>query len=366
MLDDHTGRLGEFGHQFVGGVGIGDVVVAQLLALQLAGVGDAGATVGRAIEGARLVRVLAVAQGLGEAAGDGFADRGRILDPVGEPGGDCGVIGGGAGKGAGGQLLAQGQRGRAVGLERVNHLIHGVPIDADGDVAVVLGRRADHGRAADVDVLDTGLEARARFNSGFEGVEIDPGDIDRADAVLFHRCGMGGGIADPQQAAVHHGVERLDPAVHHFRKAGQVGDIAHRQPGLVDRSAGAAGGDQLDPQVVKGAGDVLQPRLVRQGDQGTDRANSIRGGRKVRGGGHGQGSVWRARGGGGMAARLAPQGRLRKTGQRSSRGRPRPAGASLRPRPRGGGRSLRFGCPDGATGSSWCPRRRPGRQRPER
>jgi hypothetical protein len=42
------------------------------------------------------------------------------------------------------------------------------------------------------------------------------------------------------------GVERLDPAVHHLGKAGEVGDVAHFQPGVAQRLGGAAGRDQVD------------------------------------------------------------------------------------------------------------------------
>ena len=109
MFDDDAGRGLEFGDQLIGGVGVGDVVVAQFLALQLAGVGDAGAGVACAVEGPRLVRVLAIAQGLGQRAAYGFAGRGGVADLLREPAGDGGVIGGGAGEGAGGEAFAQGQ-----------------------------------------------------------------------------------------------------------------------------------------------------------------------------------------------------------------------------------------------------------------
>ena len=50
-----------------------------------------------------------------------------------------------------------------------------------------------------------------------------------AAAVLRH-CREG------QQAAVHRGMQRLDPAVHHLGKAGEV-RIAHREPGIGERLA---------------------------------------------------------------------------------------------------------------------------------
>ena len=63
MLDDHAGRLIEGLHAFPGCVGVGDVVVRQLLALNLSVAGDAsGNRIAVAIESSGLMRVFAVAQ----------------------------------------------------------------------------------------------------------------------------------------------------------------------------------------------------------------------------------------------------------------------------------------------------------------
>src|SRR5690606_36163625 len=107
----------------------------------------------------------------------------------GEPAGHGGVIGGGAGEGAGGQLLAQGQGRGTVGLQGLDDQADAFRVDGDGDMAVVLRTRADHGRAADVDVLDGGFKAAALLDRLLERVEVDPDDIDGADAVLAHGGG---------------------------------------------------------------------------------------------------------------------------------------------------------------------------------
>ena len=63
MFDDHTRRRFELAHAFPGGVGVGDVVVAELLALQLVeGRERAWHRPEVAIEGGVLVRVFAVTQ----------------------------------------------------------------------------------------------------------------------------------------------------------------------------------------------------------------------------------------------------------------------------------------------------------------
>src|SRR5690606_26132090 len=119
VLDDDAGGSVEAARAFPGGVGVGDVVVRQLLALQLAVIAQqAGGPVAVYIEGGFLVRVLAVAQGLRlvhlqrqragpvVAGGRGVLRRGR-LGQAGQVAGDRAVVGGGVGVGLGGQLQPQ-------------------------------------------------------------------------------------------------------------------------------------------------------------------------------------------------------------------------------------------------------------------
>ena len=78
VLDDDAGRGArrvELADAFVGRVGVVDVVVGQLLALQLPRGGDAGPLVGRRVERRRLVRVLAIAQRLDQPAAEGAEIR---------------------------------------------------------------------------------------------------------------------------------------------------------------------------------------------------------------------------------------------------------------------------------------------------
>ena len=84
---------------------------------------------------------------------------GLALVGEGEPAGDHRIIGGGAGVGLGGEGLAEGERGAArLELGQQFGIIGGV--GDDRDEGVVLGRRADHRRAADVDILDDLVAAR--------------------------------------------------------------------------------------------------------------------------------------------------------------------------------------------------------------
>ena len=68
-------------------------------------------------------------------------------------------------------------------------------------------------------------------------------------------------VADVQDAAVYFGVKRLHPAVQHLGKAGQLGDVFHRDAGVAQQLGGAAGGDQFHVHWTAG-GKVHQPGLV--------------------------------------------------------------------------------------------------------
>ena len=163
MLDHDDGGLLELGHAFVGRVGVVDVVVGELLALDHARGGDARPLAAVGIERRLLVRVLAVAQGLHALGGDGQPLGEGLALLLGEPVGDRRIVGRRARIGLGGELAAQRQGGGALVLgELVEHRRVVGRVDDDGDEVVVLGRGADQRRAADVDVLDRGREVARR------------------------------------------------------------------------------------------------------------------------------------------------------------------------------------------------------------
>ena len=64
---------------------------------------------------------------------------------------------------------------------------------------------------------------------------------------------------------MHLGVQRLDPAVHHFGKAGQLRDVLDLQAGGRDGLGGAAGGDELDAVAGERLGKFDQAGLVGNG-----------------------------------------------------------------------------------------------------
>src|SRR5439155_874997 len=101
-----------------------------------------------------------------------------------------------------------------------------------------------------------------------EGVERDDDEIDGRDPVLVERFEVAGDVPPRQNAAVNHRVKRLDAAVEHLRKPGNIGDVAHGGPGVPQELRGAAGRDDLDPESTEGAGELDHAGLVVDGDEG--------------------------------------------------------------------------------------------------
>ncbi len=140
---------------------------------------------------------------------------------------------------------------------------------------MVLRRGADHRGAADVDVLDAVFVTGAFVDGRLERVEVDHQQVDRRDAVRLHRIGMLLVVADREQAAMHLGMQRLDPAVHHFGKAGEVGDVAtlaarpRRSPSRCRRSRPVRRRVQPAPWRIR-SGRSCRKRTTGRGLRGAD------------------------------------------------------------------------------------------------
>ena len=285
VLDDDAGRLDEALHAFQRGVGVGHVVERQFLALQLHGGGDAGfAALGLDVEGRALVRVLAVAHflGLDELAVEGAREGAAVFGGQGVAAlvdgaqvvGDHAVVGGGVLEGFQGQIEALGVA-QAAGFEAFDDAGVVAGVDHYGHVFVVLRGGADHGRAADVDVLDGIGQVTARLgHGGGEGVEVDRDQVDRLDAVLLHHRAVEGATAE--DAAVDFRVQGLHATVHHLREAGVVGDFHRGHAVVLEQLVGAAGGEDFHAEGLEFAGEFEDAGLVGNADQGA--ANGEAGG----------------------------------------------------------------------------------------
>ena len=224
-----------------------------------------------AVEGRALVGVLAVAQA-GDAL-EGDAQRGRRLVAVPEPLGDGAVVTGDvlerlpgepAASAGGEAVLGEGLQGRAV-IGRV---------DEDHDIGVVLGGGAEHGGAADVDVLDALGEGGAALpgDDGAEGVEVAGDEVDRPEAVLGEGPVVFGQVAAGEDARVDGGVEGLHAAVEHLGEARDLLDAGNRHACRLDGSLRAACRDEFPAELVEPAGEVLDSGLVVDAQQSAHRS----------------------------------------------------------------------------------------------
>ena len=167
MLDDGDGRRLEVAGNRPGGVQVQQVIERQVLAGNLARAADTGPELGGiGVEGAQLVRVLAVAQvrlllhHQREAAGEQGA---RLLVQV---AGHLRVVGSGQGEGLGRELLPRLRADRALRLQIPQHA--GVlGLVAHGRHAgEVLSRCSKQGHAADVDLVERLVQGRVGLPHG--------------------------------------------------------------------------------------------------------------------------------------------------------------------------------------------------------
>ena len=287
MLDDDAGRLGELLHALQRRVCVGDVVVGERLALQLDGAchrARCGLLFG--VEGGSLVAVLAVAHVLllDELGVEGAREAGLLVAfLVVTVGGDQGaevvgyhaVVGGGVLESGDGQIEA-GSQGQAVAvaIHLGDHPAVIGRLDDYGDILVVLGGGADHGRAADVDVLDGVFQGATWLgHGGGEGIEVDDDHVDGGDSVLGHDGVIP--VAAAEDATVYLGMQGLDPAIHHLGEAGVVGDLGHRQARVGQQLGGSAGGEQGHATLVECLGKFQDASLVRHTQQCTANGSSL-------------------------------------------------------------------------------------------
>ena len=187
-----------------------------------------------------------------------------------EPARDRGVIPRRVGERLRREALAGGRRQPAVELAQFGEdRVIALRADHGRDEVEVLGRRANHRWAADVDVLDHLVVGDAAAGGGpLERVQVHAHEIDELDIVVLGRVHVLGVVAHRQQAAVQLRVQRLDPAVHDLREAGQVGDLAHLDPGVGQLARRASGRDDLDPELNQAPGELDEPGLVGDRKQG--------------------------------------------------------------------------------------------------
>ncbi len=220
------------------------------------------------------MRILAVAQRLPEPAAEGPPLGCFGLELCREPVADRRVIGSRTRERLGREFFAKCQRRRAVvrGDFRKQALVI-LDLDDDRDALMVLRGRPDHRRPADVDVLDTRVVTGPLQHRRLERIEIHDQKIDRRDSVLAGGLVVLGVATDGQQPAMHARMQRLHAAVHHFRKAGQLGNVSDGKTGRLQRRRRAARRDDLDAVRSQGGRERNETGLV--GDRKESSTNAL-------------------------------------------------------------------------------------------
>ena len=217
-----------------------------------------------------LVRVLAIAHFLHlvelgiESAGEGL---GAPCHQPAEMIGNGAVVGCGVFVGPDRQVETGVQGcGAAVGAHFLDDLWVVVGVDHDIHPAVILGRGPDHGGPAYVDVLDGIFQRAVRLcHRCRKRVQIDHHHVDGRYPVLGHdRVIL---AAAGEDATVDPGVQGFYPAVHHLRKAGVVRYLGHFEAAVLQQAVGAAGGQQLHPQLAQGGGEIHQAGFIGNAEQ---------------------------------------------------------------------------------------------------
>ena len=203
-------------------------------------------------------------------------------------------------------------------------------IHHDSDRRVILRRRPDHRRTADVDLLNAFVLRRTRGDRLPERVQIDHHQVERLDAQFRDLLQVRRKPGVGQQPAVDRRMQGLHPAVEALRESGDLLDRGDRQPGVGDRAGRAAGGHQGNPGAVQQPGQLDQAGLVRHRQQGPpDRPpTGIRSARRSR---SAAGSELVAGVSPSVVIRRSPFVQSPRRGHWSTPRRPRPAGFARRP-----------------------------------
>ena len=209
------------------------------------------------------MRVLAVAQLLHLAEVEHeVLGKVRLLLP--EPVGDGRVVVSGMVKGLCSEAASrlEGEL-TAAAFQLAQHL---VVVGRVGDYAhagEVLGRRAHHAGAADIDVLHGLGFAHAALSDGLlKGIEVDHHQIDGLYAQVFDGLEVGRLGAVGEDAPVDGRMQGLYPSVHDLGKTGDLRDAGDLETGVPQILGRASGGDDLDAQLDEPAHKRLQTVLV--------------------------------------------------------------------------------------------------------
>ena len=262
VFEAHAERLVELAHDAQRGVGVLDIVVRQLLAVELSGECQRiGHLLPLAVEFGRLVGVFAVAQRLHEVElEEKLLVQTRLRAHI---GGDHRVVLGGMRIGFGRELQARGLFGIAAGANLVQNRVIVRGVAHHRHVGPVLGRRAKHRRSADVDVLDGVLHLHAGFRNRLpERIKVHTDHVDELDMIILQGFQVLRIVAAGQQSAVHVGMQGLHAAVADLGESRHVADVDYLHAAVGQELHRTARGDHLPAQSPQPFGKLHDTGLV--------------------------------------------------------------------------------------------------------
>ena len=260
------------------------VVVGHGLAVELLGGGDACLLSWPDVQGGALVRVLAVAEHVGAPPQGPRHLQGqppsRATSPGAyagrEPGRDRDVVGGGVHD----ERLGGARWRRWSSVKPPSASAASTSAYLEGSMTTAtepwfLAAAWTIEGSADVDLLHALLRRGAGRHRGLERVQVRDQQLERLDAEPDQLSHVLAVAHVGEQACVHPGVQRLDPAVEALGEAGQLHPGRDRHPSGRDPGRRVAGGDDpRQPSRVQPGRQVLQPGLVVDADQRPPRSGS--------------------------------------------------------------------------------------------
>ena len=134
----------------------------------------------------------------------------------------------------------------------------------NGNELVVLCRRTEHARSADIDILDSvGELAIGICNGFFKRIKVHTNKIDRLDRMLLKSNGVFGVITQSQQCPVYFRVQRLYSSVHHFRETRDRINADYIDAGFCDLLCSSPRADDLNALFAQFFGEINNACFVR-------------------------------------------------------------------------------------------------------
>ena len=100
-------------------------------------------------------------------------------------------------------------------------------------------------------------------HGGLERIEIHHHQLEGEDAVFGQRLHVFGIVVAAEDAAVDLRMQGFQPAVHHFREAGVLGNVADRNALAFQVFAGAAGAEDFHAGGGQSPGETGQAQVCR-------------------------------------------------------------------------------------------------------